>query len=101
MKRRAGNKELRSHAGSEVTANDDNLRRAIWVEQQHLKGIAQVVVVHLIIANPVQPDLGVRRDEEIEDRALRSRAAVVSRQRRRRYLKRASVGFRYEAAGRM
>src|SRR3712207_845012 len=69
VERPAGQEELRALAGPEVGAHRDYLACAVGVEQEDLERGAQVVVVELVGAYPVQHDLGARGDEEVERRA--------------------------------
>jgi len=99
MKGSAGDQELRAHAGRQVGPDDSHLATPVRIEQQDFQRIAQVMVIHLVGANPMQADSRVRRDQEIQDAPQRPAARITGRQRAGRNGELTSIAFAHEAAG--
>jgi hypothetical protein len=60
------NQELDMMPITQVGADDHPLCIAIAVQQEHLKRIAEVIVIELIVANAVKPDRRTGRDHKIQ-----------------------------------
>src|SRR5829696_3733182 len=93
--------KLRALACSKVRSHRGHATRAVRKKHQHLKWVAQVVVVELVGAYPVHDNLGFRADEEVKGRGVGALTFVGVGQGSGWDLQGAAVGFGYETAGGM
>jgi hypothetical protein len=96
----AGNQQLHLFADGEIGANHLPRAGPVLVQQQDLEGIAEIVVVELVIADAVEPHRRARRDQKVERRAHRPSVGERRRQAAGRDRLRAQVGRSHETAGR-
>jgi hypothetical protein len=66
MERVTRNEQLHVLAAAQVRPNDDALRPAVGVQQEQFQGIAEIIMVKLVVSNPVEAYGRVGRDKEIK-----------------------------------
>ena len=82
----AGDQHLHALAVAQIRSDDDTRGGAVAVQQEHFEGIAEIIVVELVIADAVQAHRSLRRDHEVERGAQGPRLRKRRRQSARRDL---------------
>jgi hypothetical protein len=66
VERVAGDEELDALPPAHVRSHDDSLGFSTPMQQEHLKRVAEVIMIELVIENAVQPNRRAGRHHEVK-----------------------------------